>query len=340
MELVSLYEDGNLNLNPPYQRNSIWTLNSQKLLIDTLKRKWPLPTFFLQEKDKGFEMVDGQQRTRALLGYIDPVNGFSDSNNLKYQEGEFVDYNISIVTIPKETTVEEIREFYVRVNRSGAKLERPELNKAEYYNKKFLELSTELSEMIEFRELKIFSSANIRRMFDRDYVEEISALILKGPTDKKSTVDQLFKTDITDEEFSTVKATFTKIMEIAMFLNNEIPISETRFNQKNDFYTLFGILMKIKNLKNEDILGLYKVLIHISQEIRPSNDECQILKEYAENCVTQSNSKKARQRRQEILESLILNDSDQMTEEQSSVAKYYKLDKGLTKFGEYYTFLI
>jgi len=67
-ELIELYNKENLNLNPPYQRNAIWSVQAQKLLVDTVKKQMPLPAFFLQDKGKGkFEMVDGQQRTRALL---------------------------------------------------------------------------------------------------------------------------------------------------------------------------------------------------------------------------------------------------------------------------------
>ena len=35
-ELITLYDKENLNLNPPYQRNAIWSIQAQKLLIDTI----------------------------------------------------------------------------------------------------------------------------------------------------------------------------------------------------------------------------------------------------------------------------------------------------------------
>lgn len=337
MDLVVLYKEDKLNLNPPYQRNSIWTDNTQKLLIDTLKRNWPLPTFFLQEKEDGFEMVDGQQRTRALLAYVD-TNGFVDDNGLTHVTGEFDDYQITSVVLSKDMSIEEVREFYVRVNRSGARLERPELNKAEFYETKFLKLTTELSEMVEFRELSIFSKSHIRRMFDRDFVEELAAQIIKGPTDKKITVDHLYKSDVTDKECSMIKKEFTIVMEKIAILNEENPLSESRFTQKNDFYTLFGLLRKLLERSEEELIQLYKVILAISKGISPSNTKCAILKEYADNCVTQSNAKRARLRRLEILEQLLLNENASMNDAQKDVANYYGYGEDLVVIGPYHTF--
>ena len=46
-KLIALYDAGNLNLNPPYQRGDIWTLPAKKKLIDSIKLKYPLPGFFI-----------------------------------------------------------------------------------------------------------------------------------------------------------------------------------------------------------------------------------------------------------------------------------------------------
>ena len=56
MKLEELYSTHKIELSPPYQRNSIWSLKAQKLLIDTIKRELPLPNFFLQKKGDGFEI--------------------------------------------------------------------------------------------------------------------------------------------------------------------------------------------------------------------------------------------------------------------------------------------
>ena len=62
-KLFDTYENDVLNLNPPHQRNNIWTEKSQKILISSIKDGMPIPTFFLHEKaNNAFDAADGQQR--------------------------------------------------------------------------------------------------------------------------------------------------------------------------------------------------------------------------------------------------------------------------------------
>lgn len=339
IDIVSMYNEKKINLSPPYQRNSIWSINAQRLLIDTIRKGLPLPTFFIQKKDEiNYEMVDGQQRARAFISYTSQ-DGFSDYNGEIYIKGEFDDYVIAVVELSEALTMDEVREFYVRVNRAGARLERPELNKAEFFKTKFLALSTELSEMVEFRELKVFKSSQIRRMFDRDFIEELAALVLFGPQDKKKIVDQMYREDIDDTEVNKIKTSFKSILDKIAILNQEVPLSDTRFVQKNDFYTLFNFVLDIK-VDDSELVKIYKILVKISRGISPSNEGCQTLKEYAVNCITQSNSKKARIKRLDILNSILLGNSPEMNQFQVDVAAFYGLPNELTQVGPYFTFNI
>lgn len=327
--LFDEYNNGNINLNPPYQRNPIWSTIAQNLLIETILKGMPLPSFFLQEKENGsYEMVDGQQRTRAII-----KNYNSNKSN-----SNFMDFSLSIAIIDNEITIDEIREFYVRVNKTGKKLERPELNKAEFYKTKFLALSSKLASEPSFSDLGIFKDAAVKRMFDRDYIEELIVQLKNGNTDKKLTVDQVFKKDLTDEEVNKLDAEFHQILNLVNIINEKEPINKTRFIQKNDFYTLFGLLNKIKddNEIEKFVNEIFTSLKVISKGIRPTNDDCEILQEYAMNCVSQSNSKNARNRRLEILEELILNNTDSANEKQDEVLNYLnKSESSLKKVGNY-----
>jgi len=209
------------------------------------------------------------------------------------------------------------------VNRAGAKLERPELNKAEYFDTSFLKLVTELAELKEFSELNLFTPSIKKRMFDRDFIEELVALYLFGINDKKKAVDNLFKKDINEQEYIEIKKGFSSIIKSINEINKKSPISKTRFSQKNDFYTLFSIFKELETEDGKTKLKLFQNLVKISKGISPSNEACKILKDYADNCVTQSNQKKARQRRYNILEKLILNKSEKANSEQREVAKYF-----------------
>ena len=107
-----------------------------------------------------------------------------------------------------------------------------------------------------------------------------------------------------------------------------------------DFYTFFKIILDYSTLKTSDLNYLYKVLIFISKDISPSNDNCKSLKDYANNCITQSNSKKARQKRHDILVEILFNVNDQPNEIQQELIVYYKLQNKLKKVSNFYTLQI
>lgn len=59
-------------------------------------------------------------------------------------------------------------------------------------------------------------------------------------------------------------------------------------------------------------------MVYISDNgiISPSNDDYDLFKEYAINCVSQSNSKRARELRLSFFEKILANVSDEASEEQ------------------------
>ena len=77
-KLVDLYKNDKIVLNPPYQRNPIWSLKAQKELIATIRSDQPIPNFFFRKlRARKYEMVDGQQRARTVIAYMagDFTNG-------------------------------------------------------------------------------------------------------------------------------------------------------------------------------------------------------------------------------------------------------------------------
>ena len=57
-----------IDLNPPYQRGVVWSVDQQRKLIDSVLRKYPIPTIFFRKVNPStLECVDGKQRLTALL---------------------------------------------------------------------------------------------------------------------------------------------------------------------------------------------------------------------------------------------------------------------------------
>ena len=86
------------------------------------------------------------------------------------------------------------------------------------------------------------------------------------------------------------------------------------------------------------------IMLDQNQFIRPSNDDCELFKSYAVNCVTQSNSKDARQKRLEIMEEILCNTVSDPAESNYAlscefIADEYGLDElKLVQVGNYFLY--
>jgi len=69
-------QQGNIDLNPRFQRRNAWTDERRSLLIESLIVGIPVPEVVLAEhpqRKKSFIVIDGKQRLLALSGFIDPA---------------------------------------------------------------------------------------------------------------------------------------------------------------------------------------------------------------------------------------------------------------------------
>lgn len=351
IELIDLKKTDRLVLSPPYQRNPIWSRPAQKELISTILRGWPLPNLFLLEKNGGqLEVVDGQQRIRAILDFVGGRLKGSDGeefedNNFESTElrERFLKYPISTVFISSLNESESIEKFYSLVNSAGRRLNRPELAKAEYHNTEFLRLIQELADDDSpFGQLGLFTGASKARMNHVDFMGELVALFKFGESDKKDKVDDLFEEDITSDEASQLSCVANSVFKKISDASGDVPIARTRFRQKNDFYTLSGFVKDCidQNIPDEAIGYFVRVFVKLSKLIRPSQEDCDVLRDYARNCVTQSNSKAARDFRKRVFLDLFLNKERTPNKSQRDILDYHELseDALVPVAGEHFTF--
>lgn len=331
-KLIELHEQKKLNLTPPYQRNDIWSTSEKKELIDSIYKGYPIQNFYFQEKPENkYDVVDGQQRCRAIFGYYDGIFEYNGKVYSKKEDKEFRNYLIAVIVVTTENKNDAIEEFYARINRTGKKINKPELRKAQYYDTNFLKLIYEAVNLKDFEELDLFSETSINRMNDIDLVTELFSQMIKGITEKKIEIENIFENDITKGEIDKYLERFKQVIKHFTSFNSITPINETRYKQRNDLYTLFGFVNNNLDLKNEAMGYIYKILVIIGKYISPSNEDSKSLYNYALNCVSQSNSKEAREERLKFMNDLFLNSDKTLNSTQEEIIKLFHLKKSDTK---------
>lgn len=318
-DLVNLIDAESINLNPDYQRNYIWSPNDQKSLIDTIIFGYPLPSFFVYLDEKGlYEMVDGQQRSKTIYRFIKGFITSSKATGVKtfreIDQEKILSYKLPFIVIENLTVKDDLRNFYVLINKKGVHLNPAEVGKSEHFDKLFLKLADDVLDYQNLIDLDLFSDASIKRMNDRSFIEELLSYLKLGIKEKKKAVEDIYKEDISIDEYNELKSKFFQVIDRIAILNKIYPIKNTRYKQKNDFYTLFSFVSK--NIEKSQELLKYQYLILLlldrsdqngRQFIRPTNEDSTALKEYANNCVSQSNSTNAREGRLKFFNSVLKN---------------------------------
>jgi hypothetical protein len=246
--------DHTLDMRPPYQRNPVWQDHQKAYLIDTILRGYPVPELYLQTEvsPEGMErhvIVDGQQRIRACLEFIDNQFALGDDSQ-EYAGLSFNDlpdslrkrifeYKFVVRMLPALPDA-EIREIFGRLNRNNIALNRQELRHATYWGE-FITSMTDLSQLPFWVRSGLFTSNDFRRMLDVEYVSELATAYLFGPQNKKAKLDNYyadFEEEFPDRE--QVEAAFRIVLaELAGMFSWPTPL---RWSRKVDFYTLFLVM--------------------------------------------------------------------------------------------------
>jgi len=70
-EIVSNYKEGEIDINPDFQRKFRWSDHLRSRLIESILIGVPLPSIFVYQNDKGiWEVVDGVQRISTILEFM------------------------------------------------------------------------------------------------------------------------------------------------------------------------------------------------------------------------------------------------------------------------------
>lgn len=152
--LVDKYKHDFFYIPPEYQRKFIWSNDDKCYFIESILMGLPIPFMFFADTDDGrIEIVDGAQRTRTLVQFMDndleltglrilkASNGFKFSDLDKSIQNRFKNTSIRVVFLEEGTTESVRQEIFKRIN-TGGELATPSEARRGSYNglfKDFLE---------------------------------------------------------------------------------------------------------------------------------------------------------------------------------------------------------
>lgn len=75
-EIISLFRNKELIIQPDFQRLFRWSLPQRSRLIESVLLQLPLPSIFVIEREDGrFELIDGLQRVSSLIQFVEGTIG-------------------------------------------------------------------------------------------------------------------------------------------------------------------------------------------------------------------------------------------------------------------------
>jgi hypothetical protein len=275
------YDEGSLEIRPPYQRRPVWVQRQKSKLIESILMELPVPEIYIDESTTSdgrttYAVVDGQQRIRTILqflgvdkdkqeqefnsfalGKLGPTSEWKDKtfdNLTSNQKQQFYGALIAVRAL-KNPTESEVRDMFRRLNAYLTKLNDQELRNATYSGP-FVSLVSDLANDSYWTESKIVSTANIRRMKDIQFVSELLIGVIYGPQGGSAReIDEHYMYfEEYEDEFegqASARALYDKTL---LTIQNILPdIREHRWHNQADFYSFFvamAQLLKQKELRD------------------------------------------------------------------------------------------
>lgn len=203
-ELINLYKDEEIVINPEFQRLFRWGLDQKTKFIESILIGIPIPSIFVQQNEDGtWEVVDGLQRLSTIFEFVGILKENDGSNNArppiclqrakflvdledmyydkvgdarKYFDKEaqliFKRASIPLVIIKRESNDDTKYELFDRLNSTGSPLTSQEIRNAIMLNikPKIIELIKKLAQHDSFINTTNLSENDISQAYDDEMV--------------------------------------------------------------------------------------------------------------------------------------------------------------------------
>lgn len=255
-EFVRWHDRGQLILQPKFQRRAAWERAARSYLIDTVIRRLPLPKVYVRKivspktKLAAYEVVDGQQRLRAILDFFDGELILSRKHNADFGDATFtnlpdaaqrafLEYEISTEVLEKATD-REVWGMFERLNTYTLTLNRQEKLNARwfgYFKQTAYDLAAAESAFEAWKRLRVFGDRQIARMKEVELTSDVLVAIVDGISDLTHVSEAYSNYDNQFPQQSRAVHTFEAALQWIVGELAEV-VASTKFRSRAWFYSL------------------------------------------------------------------------------------------------------
>lgn len=256
-----------LDLNPSYQRRSVWNQDFKDYFVDTVLLNYPAPAIFLYENIGAdgrsiYHVVDGKQRLTALLEFLAGQFPVSEKSSVIAARGKYFSglddelkksvwsYQFLVEYIPTDDE-QVINGIFDRINRNVAKLTPQELRHARL-DGDFIKAADQMADWMATTlppNFPRFAAQSKKQMKDVEFSALLFLLIEEGPKSySQEALDEAFTSR--DQEWDQKPETLSEFQRnvgvIAEILDaSGGQLTTTRLRNQADFYSLFGAVSDV-----------------------------------------------------------------------------------------------
>lgn len=278
-----MYNNGQIFIDNSFQRRYVWEEKHKIALIETILLGYDIPAIYLWQQTPDpatgeirYSVIDGQQRIGAIIGFLNNEFPLTKKHLIAKEDAEWDNkyfselpdrfkqdiwsYQLNVNEVSRDVSLEEIKTMFLRLNITNKMLNPQELRNAQF-NGKFIALALELAELDFWRNNKVFSVNDIRRMKDVEFLSHILIFLrygMKTPT-SQTTINKAYDFYNNEyKEFDEDKITVISILnDIQLILNALGAENSNRICKTTHIYTLFVVMYA---LRLENYFGLEKDL--------------------------------------------------------------------------------
>lgn len=290
-DLKRMYDKGQLDLSPDFQREKVWGLPAQTRFLDSLLKNLPIPSMCISQDTESNKriVIDGLQRISTIISFLNASEGKIE--DFKLSTLDDVDQRLSgkkiseiardtpelievieNVTIPitvlrsnfsKNDHMEYIFTIFHRLNTGGTHLNAQEIRNCIFsgnFNELLFacakEFETELDQLIGTKKNKRFTHEEFVLRF---FAFHEQAEHYKAPLTRFLNLYMKEHRQLSDDEYSIKKQLFTDVLSLFQKHLNQHKIGAKITAEA----VLYGISQNLDSLHNKNSTFFQEALTHL-----------------------------------------------------------------------------